>query len=130
MTKLQAAAQATSLAMLVALGACSSTPATAPPTPAQSVFQAGLDYRVATAAILIYEALPLCPAIPVCKKPGVVDELKKADAVAYAALTQAHSVVIDPTKTATAVGASVAALQSGVVVLQEIIKQYSLTPGA
>lgn len=100
----------------------------APETPQQKVFAAGTGYETATKAALVYLTLPRCaaPKVQPCSEPGVVEQVKKADAVVYAALIQAKTVVVDPSKTATVANAAVTALQSALTVFNAVLAQYQI----
>jgi uncharacterized lipoprotein YmbA len=79
------------LALAFALAACSSTP------PTRQVFNAHAMYSAALAGAVAYESLPRCEASPppdaVCSKPSVVQDIRKADAVAKPLLDQAQQLV-------------------------------------
>lgn len=99
-----------------------------PQTAQQKVFAAGTVYETAVKAALVYVNLPRCvtPKAQPCSEPGVVDEIKKADNVAFAALTQAKAVVTDPTKTATVANAAAASVESALVVFNAVLSQYKI----
>lgn len=72
--------------------------ATAPQTPAQSVYAVQGTYAAALSVAVSYKQLPACvqggPVL--CSDPAVVAKLQKADDVAYAALTAAQNIVRTP----------------------------------
>lgn len=99
-----------------------------PQTAQQKVFAAGTVYETAVKAALVYVNLPRCitPKVQPCSEPGVVDEIKKADNVAFAALTQAKAVVTDPTKTASVANAAAASVESALIVFNAVLVQYRI----
>ena len=89
--------------------------ATAPQTPAQSVYAVQGSYAAALQIAVTYKQLPSCakPAAPVlCSDAAVVAKLQKADDVAYAALTAAQNTVRTPGAGANVQTAIVAAQQA------------------
>lgn len=77
------------------LAACAS----APQTPAQSVYAVQGSYAAALQAAVAYKQLPSCaqPAAPkLCSDAAVVKKLQAADDAAYAALTAAQNIVRTP----------------------------------
>lgn len=72
--------------------------ATAPQTPAQSVYAVQGAYASALSVAVSYKQLPACQAGgPVlCSDAAVVKKLQTADDVAYAALTAAQNIVRTP----------------------------------
>lgn len=89
--------------------------ATAPQTPAQSVYQVQGSYAAALQIAVTYKQLPNCaqPAHPVlCSDAKVVGQLQRADDVAYAALTSAQNIVRTPGAGANVQTAIVAAQQA------------------
>lgn len=99
-----------------------------PQTAQQKVFAAGTVYETVTKAALVYVSLPRCaaPKVQPCSEPGVVDEIKKADNVAYAALTQAQAIVVDPAKTGSVANAAAASVESALVVFRAVLTQYKI----
>ena len=81
-------------AAITLLAAC----ATAPQTPAQSVYAVQGTYAAALNVAVAYKQLPPCqtggPAL--CSEKTVVAKLQQADDVAYAALTAAQNIVRTP----------------------------------
>lgn len=80
------------LTIALLITACS----TAPQTPAQAVFAADSTYLVALQAAVAYKKLPPCeqPAAPtLCSSAAVVAKLQQADDTAYAALSEAQTLV-------------------------------------
>lgn len=85
----------TSIVLALLISACAS----APQTPAQSVYAVQGAYATALSAAVSYKQLPPCyktgaPAL--CSDPDIVAKLQKADDVAYAALTAAQNIVRTP----------------------------------
>lgn len=71
----------------------------APQTPAQAVYQVESDYAAALTIAVKYKALPVCnDAAPqvLCSKPSIVATLQRADDAAYAALSEAQTLVRTP----------------------------------
>lgn len=88
--------------------------ATAPQTPAQSVYAVQGAYASALSVAVSYKQLPACQAGgPVlCSDVGVVKKLQKADDIAYASLTAAQNIVRTPGAGANAQTAIAAANQA------------------
>jgi hypothetical protein len=85
----------TTIALAVLLAACAS----APQTPAQSVYAVQGAYASALSAAVSYKQLPSCdqPGAPkLCSDAGIVAKLQEADDVAYVSLTAAQNIVRTP----------------------------------
>ncbi len=102
------------IALAFALAACAITPQ----TPAQAVYQIEADYAAALTVAVKYKQLPACgqPASPLlCANPPVIATLQKADDVAYAALSEAQTLIRTPgigaDKVQTAIATAVSALK-------------------
>jgi hypothetical protein len=84
--------------LLLVLAACATGQ-----TPAQKVYAIQGNYNAALSIAVAYQKLPDCveggPTL--CKKDSVVEELQRADKVAYPVLQGAQEVVRDPGATAT-----------------------------
>ena len=80
-----------SILLFAALTAC----ATAPQSPAQTVYAIQGAYAGALTAAVAYKALPACSAtVPLpCSEKAVVARLQAADDKAYSALSTAQSLV-------------------------------------
>lgn len=112
----------------VALAGCSAGPSPSTVSPETTVFQAKLGYSAALGIAVRYNALPRCaPAAPVvCSDQSVVLQLRKADAVAGAALDAAESTVRMPgVNSSLALAAAKSAVES-VKVLQTVISVYGI----
>lgn len=98
-----------------------------PNTPQQTVYAAKATYVGAAETALRYMNLPRCaaPAVQPCSSQAVVDGIKKADNIAFAALEQAEAVVRTPGFGESAVTSAVAAAQGAVRAFVEIVPQIS-----
>jgi hypothetical protein len=85
--------------LVLALAALVFACATAPQTPAQSVYAAQGAYASALTVAVAYKQLPTCDQAPrptLCSDKAVVAKLQAADDVAYAALSAAQNIVRTP----------------------------------
>lgn len=82
------------LALAAALASCASTGT----TPAQTVFAAKSAYAGVLTAAVAYESLPRCSETrpQPCSSPALVEQLRKADNTAAAALDAAETAVRTP----------------------------------
>jgi hypothetical protein len=81
-------------AVLLMLGACSTTTAT---TPAQSIYALKQAYLASLTLAFTYANLPPCPvSAPICSDANVVHNLQTAANVADAAIKSAETTVTDP----------------------------------
>ena len=101
-------------------------------TPAQGVYEAGVTYQALGQLVVQYINLPRCGASSpqVCSNEKVVDQLKRADNVAYTALLESQKVVGDPNNTKDVMSTAASSASSAISFLQEVLKQYNLLKGA
>lgn len=97
--------------------------AVTPKTPAQAIYEVESGYAAALVIAVQYKGLAPCgePASPVlCANPPIVEALQKADDTAYAALSEAQTLVRTPGIGSDKIQTAVAAAQSALRVLTAI----------
>lgn len=118
-----------SIALAGFLTACGAPGQSGSPSPAQSVLAAKTAYTGALVVAVRYNQIPRCgrPASPpICSDEGVVLQLRRADAVAGAALDGAEAIVRTPgIDSSIAVAAAKSATES-VKVLTVILQTYGV----
>ncbi len=84
------------LVMVLAIAACQSSTTSAETSAAKTVYEAKLAYQGLLIVAVRYNELPRCsrPTSPrVCSEQAVVDQLRRADTAAIAALDAAEGIV-------------------------------------
>ena len=112
---------------LLLLAACASTVPNQ--SPASRVFAVQADYTLLVAAAARYNELPRCErsdAPALCSKAAAVIEIRKADAVAAAALRTAQDVVSTPGYDQVTASSALAAALRAVTALQAILATYDV----
>ena len=100
-----------------------------PKTPAQAVFLAKGEYNAILVAAVHYNELPRC--LPqggqrLCSNAAVVDQIRRADAVALAALDAAEATVRNPLFGGQILTSSAVAATNAVGAYKEILKQFGV----
>lgn len=96
--------------------------ATVPKSPQEIVFEAKAAHAVALRTAVAYRELPPCnPAPQPCHDPAVVDQLRRADKVADAALDAAENVVRAPGFSENVIGTAVKAAQEALNAFTAIV---------
>lgn len=118
-----------SIAAAAFLTACGAPGQSGSPSPAQSVLAAKTAYTGALVVAVRYNQIPRCgrPASPpICSDESVVLQLRKADAVAGAALDGAEAIVRQPGVQASVAIAAARSATEAVKLLQTVLTTYSV----
>lgn len=109
------------------LAACSSFKAE---TPQQRAFALQVDYNAVAAALLSYESRPRCPAPHPCSDPSIVDEIRKADNDAFAALQAAQKAITTGDANGPSAYKALTAFEAALTAYRAILINRGLIPGA
>jgi hypothetical protein len=115
------------LASPLTLTGCASTTAE---TPAQRVYALQSEYAALLAAAVAYESQPRCippqtSATAPCSQADWVEEIRKADDDAYAAIREAQNIVRDPNTTG-GISTALSVARSALNVLNQVLVTHHL----